>query len=131
MKYLLDTDICIFFLQGKYSIKDKIQKAGIDNCFVSEITILELKFGAAHSSNFKKHTEEVEQMESIFSVLPIYEAFDFFAKEKSRLKKNGILIPDFDLLIGSTAVINDLIMVTNNERHLQRIEGIKIENWTK
>ena len=40
-----------------------------------------------------------------------------------------MLIPDFDLLIGSTAVENSMVMVTNNERHLNRITGIKIENW--
>lgn len=131
MKYLLDTDICIFFLQGKYDIKDKIKKVGIENCCISEITILELKFGAAHGNNTKKHTQEVETIEALLTVLPIYEVFDFFAKEKSRLKKNGILIPDFDLLIGSTAISNNLIMVTNNEKHLERIAGINIENWKK
>lgn len=131
MKYLLDTDICIFFLQGKYSLLNKIQTVGIQNCCVSEITILELKFGAANSHNSKKHTKEVDQVESLFSVIPIYDSFDFFAKEKARMRKEGILIPDFDLLIGSTAITNDLLMVTNNERHLKRIEGIQIENWTK
>lgn len=52
-----------------------------------------------------------------------------YGKEKARLKKSGQLISDFDLLIGCTAVANDLIMVTENESELNRIKGIKIENW--
>lgn len=54
-----------------------------------------------------------------------------FGKEKSRLRQGGILIPDFDLLIGTTAVHHQMIMVSNNQKHLSRIEGIKIENWSK
>jgi len=129
MKYLLDTDICIFFLQGKYKIKDRIKKVGVENCYISEITLAELKYGVANSSNRIKHLGEVEKMEALFTVLPIYNALDEFANEKSRLKKNGILISDFDLLIGVTSITNNLIMVTNNVKHLQRIKQIKIENW--
>jgi len=129
MKYLLDTDICIFFLQGKYNIKDKIKSVGIDNCYISEITIAELKYGAANSSNFEKHSNEVDKMEELFTVIPIYDSLDQFASEKSRLRKAGILIPDFDLLIGVTSIVNDLILVSNNVKHLQRISNVKIENW--
>ena len=84
MNYLLDTDICIFFLQGKYNIKDKIKIVGIENCYISEITIAELKFGAENSTNRKKHLKEVEKMEELFTVLPIYNSIDEFAMEKSR-----------------------------------------------
>ena len=129
MKYLLDTDICIFFLQGKHKIKDKIKNVGIENCYISEITIAELKYGAENSTNREKHAIEVEKMEELFTVLPIYSSLDEFAKEKSRLRKEGVLIPDFDLLIGVTSTTNDLIMVTNNVKHLQRINIIRIENW--
>jgi len=129
MKYLLDTDISIFFLKGKYSIKDKILEVGIANCYISEITIAELKYGAEKSSNFEKHSKEVDKIEELFKVIPIYNSLDNFAKEKVRLQKMGNLIPDFDLLIGITALTNHLIMVSNNEKHLKRIDGINIENW--
>lgn len=131
MKYLLDTDICIFFLQGKYNIKKHINKVGISNCFISEITIAELKFGAMKSSNFIKHSKEVAKMEELFTVIPIYESLDNYAKEKVELQKKGLLIPDFDLLIGVTAVSNGFILVSNNEKHLSRITDVILENWTK
>jgi len=128
MRYLLDTDICIFFLQGKFNIKEKIKGVGISNCYISEITIAELKFGAMKSSNIEKHTKEVEKMEELFSVIPIYNSLDNYAIEKVKLQN---LIPDFDLLIGVTAVSNSLVLVSNNERHLKRISHIELENWTK
>jgi len=131
MTYLLDTDICIFYLQGKYNLNKKILDVGIDNCCLSEITIGELKYGVAKSQNALKHEREVEMMESYFTILPIYSALDIFAKEKVRLQKSGNLIPDFDLLIGATAIHNKLILVSNNEKHLARINEIKLENWTK
>lgn len=125
MKYLLDTDTCIFFLKGKFKIIDKINEVGIENCCISEITIAELKYGAEKSTNFEKHSKEVDKMEELFVVVPIYGVLDKFAKGKVRLQKEGNLIPDFDLLIGVTSLVNNLIVVTNNVKHLQRINRIK------
>lgn len=129
--YLLDTDICIFLLKGKYGIIEKIKEVGPDNCAISEITIGELSFGAFKSANPEKHIKDVAQIEDLFDVIPIYESLEIFGKEKARLNKSGNGIPDFDLLIGVTAVQRGMIMVTNNEKHLSRIEGIRLENWIK
>ena len=101
------------------------------NCYISEITIAELKYGAENSDNYQKHIREVEKIERLFTIVPIYGAFDQYAKEKVRLRKEGTLIPDFDLLIGVTSVADGLIVVTNNEKHLKRINSIQLENWTK
>jgi tRNA(fMet)-specific endonuclease VapC len=49
MKFLIDTNICIFYLKGKYDLQIKFQKIGIENCFISEITVAELKYGAEYS----------------------------------------------------------------------------------
>ena len=73
----------------------------------------------------------MEKIERLFVVIPIYGTFDQYAKEKVRLRKEGALIPDFDLLIGVTSVVDGLVMVTNNEKHLSRISSIQLENWTK
>jgi tRNA(fMet)-specific endonuclease VapC len=73
----------------------------------------------------------LKKLEVLFDIIPIYGSFDKYASERVRLQNAGILIPDFDLLIGTTAVMNNLTMVTNNEKHLSRISNIAIENWTK
>lgn len=65
------------------------------------------------------------------AIIPIFPALNVYAKEKAKLRKAGTIIDDFDILIGATAVSNDLILVTENEKHLKRIGKIKIENWIK
>lgn len=63
-------------------------------------------------------------------ILPIFHSLDIYAKEKARLRKTGTPIDDFDLLIGVTSVAHNLIMVTNNTNHFQRIKDIILEDWT-
>ncbi len=120
-QYLLDTDICIAFLKGKNDLLKKIEQVWFHNCFISEITIGELTYGAYYSSQIEKHKAEVTKIKKLFQVVPIFECLDLFGQEKARLRKAGNLIHDFDLLIGSTAVFFNMDMVTNNEKHLSRI----------
>lgn len=65
-----------------------------------------------------------------FTILPIFNSLDFYATEKARLRKKGNQLDDFDLLIGATAVSNNLILVTKNVSDFERIGGIKISDWT-
>lgn len=129
MKYLLDTNICIHFLRGKFELLEKFQDIGIENCAISEITLAELIFGAENSSNPKKNLKLIEIFTDGVIVLPIFDAIYLYGKEKARLKSKGKMISDFDLLIGCTAIEKDLIMVTENTKEFERISGIKIENW--
>jgi len=130
-QYLLDTDTCIHFLRGKFNIADKIDEVGRENCFVSEITIAELFFGAANSQRPEKHYSDVEAFEHSFAILPIYDVLKAYAEEKMRLRKAGTPIAEFDLLIGITARENELILVSGNHKHLYRIKGLALEDWTK
>lgn len=129
MRYLLDTDMLISFLKDKDHVAEKIDHVRIENCYVSEISIIELTYGAYNSEKNQKHLGEVNLVENLFEVVPLYSAIDIFAREKVRLRKEGNLIPDFDLIIGCSAVANNMTMVTNNVKHLERVKGIKIENW--
>ena len=129
--YILDTDISIFTIQGKYGLREKIVKAKYYNCFLSEITIAEL-FVGVESSQFKdENLIATDTFIKKFQPLAISTIIPSFATEKSRLKTTGNIITDFDILIGVTAVFYDFILVTNNEKHFSRIQDIKIENWTK
>jgi tRNA(fMet)-specific endonuclease VapC len=129
-KYLLDTDISVFYLRGKYNINQKLKEIiGYDNCFISEITLAELKYGAELSEKVEENLHSVNEFANKIGILPIFNSLDLYAKEKARLRKAGIIIDDFDLLIGCSAIKNGLILVTNNENHFERIKNIKIENW--
>ena len=130
-QYLIDTNICIYYIKGEFDLKKKFESANPDNCFISEITLAELKFGVENSEKKDKNQKALNNFLSGVKLLPIFHGLDFYAKEKSRLKKSGITVDDFDLLIGATAVAHDLIMVTNNIRHFERIKGIEIEDWTE
>lgn len=129
MKYLLDTNICVHFFRGKFNLIEKLEKVGLTNCAISEITLAELIFGAENSLSPQKNRDIVEKFSSKVTVLPIYDVINLYAKEKVRLRKSGTLISDFDLLIGCTAVQKELIMATENYREFERISNIKIENW--
>lgn len=129
MKYLIDSNICIHFLRGKYNILDKLEIIDIANCSISEITLAELVFGAEKSNNPKKNHQLIEKFVNKLTIIPIYDAIPIYAIEKVRLQKLGKMISDFDLLIGCTAIVNDLIMVTENIKEFERIENIHIENW--
>lgn len=129
-KYLLDTNICAYFLNGKYNLETKIDEVGFENCFVSEITIAELKYGVAKSTQKEKNRKTLETFQAKFDILPLFPALDIYATEKARLKTKGKILDDFDLLIGSTAVFNNLTLVTKNVSDFDRLDGIVIEDWT-
>jgi len=129
-QYLLDTNICIFYLKGRFDLETKIQNIGIEHCFISEITVAELKFGVENSEYIEQNRKIVTDFLLNFQIIPIFGALDVYAKEKTRLKKQGDLIDDFDLLIGATAIANGLIMVTNNIKHFTRMNNMILEDWT-
>jgi tRNA(fMet)-specific endonuclease VapC len=129
--YLLDTNICIFYLKKRFGLAEHIARLGWENCFISEITLAELKFGAENSQQQIQNRQIIAQFQTQIQVIPIFSALDFYAREKARLRQRGTPIDDFDLLIAATAVANRLIIVTNNLNHFSRIEGIAIEDWTQ
>ncbi|ERM82640.1 hypothetical protein P872_06415 [Rhodonellum psychrophilum GCM71 = DSM 17998] len=131
MKYLLDTNICVHFLRGKYGLIEKFEQLGTENFTISEITLAELIFGAENSKNPQKNLDLIEVFAKQVVILPIFSAIYLYGKEKARLRSIGLQISDFDLLIGCTAVEKDLIMVTENLKEFQRISDIQIENWVK
>lgn len=130
-QYLIDTNIAIFYMKGKFQLEAKFDGLAADNCFISEITLAELKFGVENSEQPQKNSKVLENFLTGVQILPIFHSLDLYAKEKARLRKAGTPIDDFDLFIGVTSVMHNLVMVTNNTSHFQRITGIVLEDWTK
>ncbi len=130
MQYLLDTNICVFFLRGKLNLDDLIKQKGRENCFISEITVVELRYGAENSDNPTKSHKSVDAFVGGLSIIPIYGSIRRYAKEKVRLRKIGKPMHDeFDLLIGVTAIENKLTLITDNVKDFELLDGVKIENW--
>jgi tRNA(fMet)-specific endonuclease VapC len=131
-KYLLDTNICVFFLRGKKQIVEKIISNGIANCFISEVTIAELLYGVECDETYSiENRRKVSELIDILPIVPITNVLQEWASQKSILRKKGELIDDLDLFIGATAIANNMILVTDNEKHLKRLANIQLENWVK
>jgi len=128
-KYLLDTNICVFCMRGMFEMNRKIALAGISNCYLSEITVAELYYGAENSDNPKRTMQQTEDFISLFRVIPFSQSLHTFGREMAYLKSIGRKIENFDMAIGSIALQHQMVMVTDNIDHLGRIRGIEIENW--
>jgi tRNA(fMet)-specific endonuclease VapC len=132
MRYLLDTDTCVHFLRGRQTVRERFAQAGFNACAISAITWAELLYGAEYGQNPAVGVALVGQLAARLYILPVpLEAASLFAREKARLRRAGDLIPDFDLLIGCTAVVYDLPLVTGNTRHFARLANLRLEDWTK
>lgn len=131
LPYLLDTNICIFLMRGRVELTERTRRERIQDLFISELTLAELKYGVAKSDRPLANKAHLEEFLLGVSILPVREALDVFAFEKARLYRSGQPLPDFDLLIGATAVHHNLTLVTNNTKHFQRIQGIQLEDWTQ
>lgn len=127
--YLLDTNICIYLLKGQRGIVEKIEVTGCDNCFITDVTLAELWFGAYNSNRIEQQKRGISYLEQLFNVISIKDSVELFGSNKAYLKSMGTIIDDFDILIGSTAIKHNLIMVTENVKHLSRLPGILVENW--
>lgn len=131
MKYLLDTNICIYYFKGQFNLWEKIERIGYGKIAISEVTLAELIYGAEKSQKRDANMKVIEDFSDKVAIIPIFEALRIYGKEKARLKTKGKIISDFDLLIGATSIFYEMIMVTRNVEEFRRMKDIRIENWTE
>lgn len=132
-KYLLDSDILIAMLRDrsdKSGLRSKALNVGLDNCYVSAVSVSELYCGA-YRMQAERGLHEVSFIKTIFNILPFGESdeAEVFGRDKSILACSGKPLDDMDLMIGATAKAKDMIMVTHNTRHFSRIPGLQVEDW--
>lgn len=129
-KFILDTDICIYWLKGNENIERNIIKHGLENIFITVITECELFYGAFKSIKKDKNLAVLEELKKKIRTLHTTEGVSYnYGKAKSELEVRGQTLDDADLLIASIAMTNNTILVTNNTEHFKRIQGLKITNW--
>ena len=132
MSYLIDTNIIIYSIKGNSVVQNNFLKNENIPKSISVITYGELLFGAKKSQNYEKNIAMVYRIKELFPIIDVDRAtIETFSELKANLQKSGSTIDDFDLLIASTALTMNSILVTNNEKHFNRIKGLKIENWSK
>ena len=127
-KYLLDTCILIDVFGGRRGYQERIGKTGISRCGTATVCVAELYVGA-----FKKQEEaffgQIEWVLNNFTCYPADPSICTYARLRANLEREGKRIDDFDLLIASIAIDNDLTLVTRNPRHFERITGLNVEVW--
>lgn len=129
-QYLLDTDVCIEIIKQNERVLGKVEAVGEENCFVTDITIAELFYGAAKSGRLD-HFEDVDKILQLFDLKPMLPSLRLYGENKVMLEEQGRMIGEFDLLIGSCAVYHDFIMVTSNLKHFDHIPNIQLEDWAQ
>ena len=131
MKFLLDTDTCIYALKQKPAVLNRLLAQSRDDVAVSVITEAELRTGAAKSTSAAKTLRLIENFLRPLAVVEFNSAdAASYAQVRSRLERAGTPIGPLDTLIAAQAVARKLILVSNNEREFGRVANLRVENWT-
>lgn len=131
--YFLDTNICAYFMSRKYpAVTAQFRAHDPQDLAVSALVAGELAYGVALSTQVESNRKNLEAFLSLLRVVPWDDQAKWhFGEQKARLKKLGTQIGEMDLLIGCQALALGAVMVTNNVREFERIEGLQVENWTQ
>lgn len=132
MRYLLDTNICIYFANRQPPVTARITATRQGELAMSVVTYCELMFGALKSKRIGENIASVELLRTLIAVLPLQsDVAHQFGRIRVALERRGTPIGPFDMLIAAHALAANLILVTNNHREFSRVPGLKIENWAE
>lgn len=131
LKYMLDTNICIFTIKNRpQQVRDAFNRAHDQLC-ISSVCLMELIYGAEKSASPEKNLSIVEGFVARLEVLPYDElAASHTGQLRAELARSGTPIGPYDQLIAGHARSRGLIMVTNNRREFDRVPGLRVEDWT-
>lgn len=131
MKYLLETNICIYLIKNKpESVALKLKEVDITDISISSVTTAELYFGVNKSSKKEQNQSALNTFLLPFEILSFDEKDSFiYGTIRAELERTGFPIGAIYLLIASQAISRELTLVTNNTYEFQRVKGLRIENW--
>ncbi len=130
MKYLLDTNMCIYAQKKNQCVLEKIREYFQDGLAISTITLAELEYGVQASAAPEKNTIALMKFLSIVDILPFdSSAAEEYGKICADLRKKGTPIGTMDMLIAAHARAENLIVVTHNTREFKRVEGLLLDDW--
>jgi tRNA(fMet)-specific endonuclease VapC len=129
IQYLLNTDWVIHYLNGHQGIAQRLDTLLDNGLGLSIISLADLYEGVYYSRDPEGDEQDLNDFLRGLTILGIDEAVcKIFGRERGRLRSTGMLIGDVDLLIGATALQYDLTLFTNNRRHFERIESLRLES---
>lgn len=131
MKYLLDTNICIYLIKQKpHNVLQKFQTHSVSEIGVSAIAVAELQYGAQKSQRPAQNQRALEQFLIPLLIVDFdYNAAVTYGYIRAILEAQGTPIGPLDLLIAAQAASLDLTLITNNTKEFSRVPHLKLENW--
>lgn len=127
MRYLVDTDWVIDHLHGREHVVRQLEFLAPQGLGLSIVSLAELYEGVFSSTSPQENERALHNFLESIQVLYLEDGVcRIFGQERGRLRAAGMIIGDFDILIGSTAKYYGLTLLTNNRRHFERIEGLSI-----
>ncbi len=131
MKFLLDTNPCIVYLNGRsLALRQRLDAEGDSNIVICSVVLAEMYYGETKSSSPDKTLQTQQQFLSRFRCLAFDDAAAaVYGPIRAELERSGTTIGAHDLLIASIAMVHNLTLVTHNTREFLRIGGFKVEDW--
>jgi predicted nucleic acid-binding protein len=127
VSYLVDSDWLIDTAVGRLPAIQLLGRLRVHGVVVGAISVAELAEGAFSDPEPPQALLPMQELLSAFAMIPIASSTAFqFAELRAFLRRQGMLIPDMDLLIAATALEHDLTLVTRNHRHVARIPGPRV-----
>lgn len=132
MKYLLDTNICIYIINEKpKEVLEKFEQYPVHEFGISSITHAELQYGIQKSRHRMKNQNALDEFLTPLTILPFHgrELAGWYGKIRAMLESTGKTIGPFDMLIAAHALSLNLTIISNNIKEFSRIPNLKCENW--
>ena len=131
MKYLLDTDICIYIIkQHPQNVIKKFKSISLGDIGMSSITLAELLYGVEKSQQQQKNKAALEEFTLPLEIVSFDDcAAQHYSVIRAQLERKGMPIGPLDLMIAAHAQCLDVTLVTNNVKEFSRVPKLKIENW--
>ena len=131
MRYLLDTNVCVDYLNGRYpQVIKRLQEVLPSDVVVSVIAVAELRYGADKSGRPQENHQRLNLLfEDLASLEFDLDSASEYGKVRSELERTGTPIGPNDMLIAAQARAHDLILVTDNLGEFERIDRLRIESW--
>ena len=129
--YLLDTNICIYFMKNTYpQLTERILSSQPSDFLISTVTVFELEYGAEKSNWGDKTRHKLAMFLSPFQLLPFTTDDAVIAgRLRGFLEKNGTPIGPYDIQIAAQGISRGVTLITHNTREFRRVPGLTLEDW--
>lgn len=133
MRYMLDTNICIYAIKNKpQQVLERLQAHEPEDICISSVTYAELVHGVHKSMSVQKNRLALMLLLANIEILSFdSNAADCYGEIRADLEKSGKPIGILDMMIAGHAKSLGYTVVTNNVREFARVKGIKLENWAE